>query len=170
MTWDAASTISLISALAAIASAIYAGKTYRATVALKEHDMALELRQANGTLRATVSALPGLLKKAGSSHQAVLAAIGQANSGAMQAWRQRVGEIEVEIRALEKRLPSEGKPLSPSLKEMTDLISATHEFQRRASALSDELSEVLNGDDRQRDHIRNDQRTVMAARMSQPTR
>jgi hypothetical protein len=170
MTWQTSDSISLVSALAAIASAIYAGKTYWATVALKKHDTGLQLRLANETLRATVLALPDQLARTRQSHQNVLAANGLGRSGQMQAWEQRAEELQTEIHALQQRLPGEPVKDALDLGELNDLISATHGFQQRAVAVRDELAEVMRQDDRQRDHIREDHRANMAARLAQPGR
>lgn len=170
MAWRTSDSISLISALAAIASAIYTGMTYKATVALKKHDSILRLRLADETLRAAVLALPGLLERARDSRQAVWAAIGWGRSGPMQVWEARVKELEAEIQALQRCLPGEGNLASRSLEALTDLISANHSLQQRAFAVRDELNEGLRADDRQRDHLHEDHRAAMAARLAQPGR
>ncbi len=168
MAWGASDAISFVSALAAIASAIYAGKTYTATVELKKHDSALRLRLANETLRATVLPLLDLLERARRSRQAVCAATGR--SGAMQAWEQRAMQLETEISALRQHLPVEDKQSSHSLEDLTNLIAATHGFQQRASAVLDELTESLRQDDREREHIREDHRATMAALLAPRSR
>jgi hypothetical protein len=165
MEWSTSDTIAVVSALAALFSAIYARKTYTATEDLKKHDFALQLQTATETLRAAVRELPGLLKWANRSHKSMLFDLGHANSSVWKKWEERFAEIEREIASLEKQVPStDTKGLG--LTDMREQIVTVHSFQVRATAVKAELNDMLQRDERNRQQWEERKRAEAAARAS----
>lgn len=162
MDWGASDTISVVSALAALASAIYAFKTYRATEDLKKHDFVLQLQTANETLRSAVKELPNLLAQANRSRRAVYAAQGLGGGSVWEQWAARVAEIETEIQALQQRLPAEVRFDELSLSDLRELIVITHGLQERATGAAGCMRGYMHEDDRRREQLANDHRAERA--------
>ncbi len=169
MEWSNADTFSALAVVVSTASAIYAYKTYRATVDLKKHDFSLELQRNNETLRAGVRSLEALLADANKSRRSVLSAQDLAASSAWQQWKVRHDALQAEIRALTHRLPPEQHFERLGLKDLTGLITATHGFQARVDAVRAELEAVLIEDKCHWREKREDYRSLAAGYAARPT-
>jgi hypothetical protein len=130
-------------------------------------DLRLRLRKADVDHRRTVESLPPLLQEARQSRAAVLAALGTLNSGAWEAWVGRWNEdvkaAEAAAAALPKE-PSDHRDLSNE--DLEAVLVRLHNDQGRADALRDTYRASLAWDEKQRDHLRADQRSRMQAMLS----
>ena len=165
MEWGPSETISILSAIAAVFSAVYARKTYTSTEDLKKHDFALQLQTSITSLRALVADLPAQLKWADRSHKAVLRAVGHTGGSVWDKWSARASALTAEIETISKDIPSEDvKGLG--LTDLREQIASVHGLQVRASAIKAELGEMLRADDKDRERLLEDQRAATASRLA----
>lgn len=167
MDWTTSDKISALALLVSAASALYAYRTFRATVDLKKSDMRLQLETANETLRMTVLALPRAVDDANRSRRSVFVAHGGLGGSASRNWDARVAAWRAEMDALDQRLPSGVGLDRLGLDELRAALVETHAFQVRASAMQKDLDECRRQDDLAFVEFRADQRTMAAAKLAQ---
>jgi hypothetical protein len=80
---------------------------YRLAKTMKTLDLRLELRKADAEIRSRVRAMPELLNRAKRSREAILAASGLAQSGAMQFCRDELRNSSEQQQRLEQDLPAD---------------------------------------------------------------
>lgn len=156
----------VIGATTGIAGAWVAYVAYRKTEKLKALDLRLELRKAIASLQHDLEKLPELLDRAGKSRVAISAATGRLQSGATKHWQTQLDADAKSIETLATALANlcvDYSATPPSELE-SKLVEATT-LQLNADQIREAYVAALTEDDRQRDHLRADQRVVTQARL-----
>jgi hypothetical protein len=153
-----------IGAITGIAGAVMGFVSYRRSGQMKALDLRIELRKAVGDLHDSVQSLPSLLERAKASRTAVAAATGQA--GALQHWQ---GEFEKDLSTVQ-RLATEIPDSSATYEllshsELESRLVSVHQIQSQANRLYEKYRASLASDDKEREQIRADVRSVTQVRL-----
>lgn len=167
MNWSTSDTISALALVVSAASALYAYRTFKATVDLKKSDMRLQLETANETLRMAVLALPSAVDEGYRSRRSIFVAHGSLGGSESRKWDERVAGWRAEIATLDQRLPSGVGLDRLGLDDLRAALVETHAFQARASAIQKDLDECRRQDDLAFVEFRADQRAALAAKLAQ---
>ena len=155
-----------VGAITGIAGVTMGYISYRRSGQMKALDLRLELRKAVNDLRSSVQSLLPLLERAKKSHTAVAAAIGHLGSGALQQW---LSDWEVDISAA-KLLEYEVPYLRANYEnfahsELERRLVDVHNVQSKATRLSEKYHAILAADDKEREQIRADVRTLTQTKL-----
>ncbi len=148
-----------IGAITGIAGATMGYISYRRTGRMKALDLRLELRKSVNDLRSTVESLPSIMEQAKGSRISVLNARGLFRSSIMDQWN---AELEKDISAV-TLLKSELPDSSATFENLTHSgleakLVTVHATQSKAAGLREKYRTSLASDDKEREHIRADQR------------
>ncbi|OEU70925.1 MAG: hypothetical protein BA863_18335 [Desulfovibrio sp. S3730MH75] len=155
----------LIGAITGIAGAIMGYISYRKSNRLKALDLRLELRKAVSDVHADLDRLKALIDDANGSRQAVFAARGMSQSGAMEIWKNEVKADKAKIGELFKRaLKVESTYDTLEAKELESEVVVVHKYKSKIRRLLDKYSGAIRSDDEQRKQIREDQRVRRSPR------
>jgi len=158
--------LSYVGAVTGIVGSILGYLGYRQSRQIKSLDLRLELRKSVSDLRATVEELPGLLQRARESRAAINAARGILNTGAFEAWKETWEADITAARGLGAELPDSTDTFHRTGQSHLEAkLVAMHALAKRAGKLRDKYLEELSEDDRQRDHLREDMRIQMQAKL-----
>ena len=155
----------LIGCCTGIAGAIMGYISYRKSNRLKSLDLRLELRKAISDVHTDLNKQKELIDNANKSRQAVLAARGMSQSGAMEKWKSEVNADKTKIAELFKRAPkAENAYDTLEVRELESELITVHKLKSEIRYLLDKYSEVIRSDDQQRIQIHEDQRTLLKPR------
>lgn len=153
-----------VGAITGIAGAVMGFVSYRRSGQMKALDLRLELRKAVGDLYDSVQTLSSLLERAKRSRTAVSAATGQ--TGALQHWQ---GEFEKDLSAVQRLVAETPYPGatydSISYSELESRLVSVHQIQSQADRLHEKYRTSLAADDKEREQIRADVRSVTQVRL-----
>lgn len=153
-----------IGAITGIAGAAMGFVSYRRSGQMKALNLRLELRKAVGDLHDSVQSLSSLLERAKGSRTAVSAATGQ--TGALQHWQ---GVFEKDLSAVQRLVTETPDPgatyESLSYAELESRLVSVHQIQSQADRLYEKYRASLAADDKEREQIRADVRSVTQVRL-----
>lgn len=156
----------VIGAAVGTAGAVMGYVSYRRTEEIKSLDLRLELKKAENDLRNIAADLPAHLEYVKKSHKRVAAATQHLTSGAFQKWiadwESDFGSAQAMVSALPEP-SSEYANLSHSALESK--IVAVHAAFCDARTLREKYDAMLDVDDKEREHIREDLRGITRGKL-----
>jgi hypothetical protein len=157
-----------VGAVTGIAGAIMGYVSYRRTQEWKKLELRVEVRKMLVDSHAIAADLPGTLDEAYGSRRAVASATGNLGSGRQKLWEESLDSDRSAVQALQARLPDAGKTFeAASQSELEAELLKLHAIRNEAVALRNKYRAELQADEKQRDHIRDDQRMVTQARLGE---
>lgn len=148
-------------ATGAIALAISVYTAVR-THKIKSLDLRLELRTTVADVHLALATARGLLTLGDQSRQRVLAARGQAGSGAMTGWRQLVEQDQAELDKLAAAARSEDADFTAlSQEQLESEVVAARKARARLAELVEKYRAAYADDDETRREIRQDARDAV---------
>jgi len=145
----------VVGAVTGIAGAITGWVAYRRTSSMKALDLRVEARKLLTALHALLGDLQSLHEKAGRSHEAVAAATGGHNSGAMVRWNATWDADNNEIVQLAASVPGANEQFVGATEtELENILISLHAQQAKAVRLHEKYIAELAADDKKRDQLR----------------
>jgi hypothetical protein len=155
-----------IGALTGIAGAWIAYIALQKTEQLKSQDLQLELGKALAKLENDLTSLPELLATAAKSRERISAARGLFNSGPMIKWKEGLTNDQTHLQGFNEtfvRLNSSSE--AQSVAHLQNRLFDVDRLQTSVFDLRRKYQASLAEDDKQRDHLREDQRAYMQTRI-----
>lgn len=160
----------LVGAATGIAGAVMGYVSYRRTNNIKRLDLRVELRKRLADTHSLLDELPGLLDRALRSRRAVAAALGNFNSGRQRQWEEMLQIDQAVPAKLRQDLPERNSTfMDASEGELEKQLLQLHVTGAAAVALHEKYRSEIAADDKSRDHLREDQRALIASRSGNHT-
>ena len=149
----------IVGAITGLAGLLLGWTNYRRLQQIKALDLRLELRKQVSDVRAVVEALPDLMERSRASRNAVLAALGLAQSGASETWKATWESDRKAAQALAREVPDANETYH-CLKhqDLETKLVEVHALATKAEGPRDKYRTALESDDKEREHIRADVR------------
>ena len=158
----------IVGAVTGIAGAVMGYVSYRRTEDLKRLDLRVEVRKLLADTHAVAADLPNTLDKAYRSRRAVASATGNLGSGRQKLWEESLATDRARVQALRSELPDREKSFATaSQSDLEAELLNLHSISNEALAMREKYLGEIQADDRQRDHLRNDQRMVTQAKLGE---
>jgi len=158
--------LSYLGAITGTAGALMGFVSLRRTKGMKALDLRLILRKAESDLHNMIESLPAMIARAKQSREAVAAAKGRTNSGAMEQWKsewERDSKTAQTMASHLSRLNDNHCDSSPE--ELESAIVQVHNETTRLQQIIDKYRANMAEDDKTHEQHRADQRVVNQARL-----
>ena len=154
----------VIGAITGLAGATVAHIGYKKTEHLKALDLRIELRKAISDLMNESDDLEDLIDRASKSRNAVSAATGTRQSGAMERWNAQLSADKSSLKTVQAAIVDLNCDYSTdSPAKLEKRIVETHVTRAITIRLHKSYSEAICKDDRERDNLREDMRSLAKA-------